>query len=87
MDASVRLGRIAGVEVGVNCSWLVVFALIQWSLTAAVFPDANPGLGDGTYLAMAIAAALTFCASILLHELGHAVEARRQGRAIAGITL
>ena len=87
MHASVSLGRIAGVEIGFNWSWLIVVALIVWSLAAAVFPDENPGLADGAYAAMAIVAALLFFASLLLHELGHALVARREGMQIDGITL
>lgn len=87
MGSSIRLGRIAGVEVGINWSWLVVFALIAWSLAAAVFPDQNPGLSDSTYVAMALVAAVLFFASLLAHELGHATRARREGMAIDGITL
>lgn len=81
------LGRIAGVEIGLNWSWAIVFALIVWSLASAVFPDQNPGLGDGAYTVMAFVAALLFFASLLLHELGHAVQARREGVEIEGITL
>ena len=87
MTSSVTLGRIAGIRIGIHWSWLVVFALITWSLATAVFPDQNPGLGDGTYYAMAIAAALLFFTSLLLHELGHAFQARREGMEIDGITL
>jgi Zn-dependent protease/CBS domain-containing protein len=87
VTSSFELGRIAGIRIGVNWSWLVVFALIVWSLASAVFPDQNEGLSDGTYLAMAIVAAVLFFASILLHELGHAIQARRDGMEIEGITL
>ncbi|HXF97139.1 MAG TPA: site-2 protease family protein [Gaiellaceae bacterium] len=87
MESTFRLGRVAGVEIGLNWSWLVVFALIVWSLTAGVFPDQNPGLADSTYLAMGVVAAVLFFASILLHELGHALQARREGMEIEGITL
>jgi Zn-dependent protease len=87
VTSSFELGRIAGIRVGAHWSLLVVFALIVWSLASAVFPDQNEGLGDGTYLAMAIVAALLFFASILLHELGHAIQARRDGMEIEGITL
>jgi len=66
---------------------LAVFALIVWSLTDGVFPSQNPGLSDGTYLAMAVVAAVLFFASLLLHELGHAWQARREGMEIDGITL
>jgi Zn-dependent protease len=81
------LGRIAGVEVGVNWSWIVVVFLVVWSLGVVVFPDEVPGLGGGAYAAMAIVATLLFFASLLLHELGHAVVARREGMEITGITL
>jgi Zn-dependent protease/CBS domain-containing protein len=87
MHASVTLGRVAGVEIGINWSWLIVVALILWSLAAAVFPEENPGLSDGAYAAMAAVATLLFFASLLLHELGHAVVARREGMEIEGITL
>lgn len=85
--ASFSLGRVAGVEIGVNWSWLLVFGLVIWSLAAAVFPDQNPGLSDVTYAVMAAVAAALFFACLLLHELGHAVVARREGMEIEGITL
>ena len=87
MNPTIHLGRIAGIRIGVNWSWLVVFALIVWSLAAAVFPSQNPGFSDGEYLALAVAAALLFFASLLLHELGHALQARREGIEIEGINL
>jgi Zn-dependent protease/CBS domain-containing protein len=87
MRSSVTLGRIGGIAVGINWSWLIVFGLIVWSLAAAVFPDANPGLSDGAYVAMAIVASVLFFGSILLHELGHAMQALREGMKIEGITL
>jgi len=84
---SITIGRIAGISFGVNWSWLIVFALIAWTLATRVFPESNPGLGDGAYVAMAVIAALVFFASLLLHELGHALQARRDGVEIEGITL
>jgi Zn-dependent protease/CBS domain-containing protein len=87
VNPSIELGRIAGIRIGVNWSWLVVFALIVWSLAVGVFPSQNPGLSDGAYIAMALVAALAFFASLLLHELGHARQARREGMEIEGITL
>ena len=87
MGDSISLGRIAGIRIGINWSWLVVFGLITWSLSENVFPNQNPGLSNNTYLVMAIAASLLFFLSLLLHELGHAFEARREGMEIEGITL
>ena len=87
LSGNISLGRIGGVEVRINWSWLVIFALIVWTLSDGVFPSTNPGLSGNTHLAMAIVAALLFVVSILLHELGHAWEARREGLEVDGITL
>ena len=87
MNGNLTLGRIGGVRVRIHWSLLVVFALIVWSLAATVFPSQNPEHSDGTHLVMAVLAALLFFASVLLHELGHAWQARRDGLEIDGITL
>ena len=87
MTDSIVLGRILGIRVGINWSWLLIAVLIVWTLAATVFPSTNPDLSGGTHLAMAVVAALLFFGSILLHELGHAVQARRDRVEIEGITL
>jgi Zn-dependent protease/CBS domain-containing protein len=87
MNGNVSIGRFGGVEVRVNWSWLVILALIVWTLTDGVFPSQNPGLSHRTYLAMGVVAAVLFFVSVLLHELGHAWRARREGIEIDGITL
>ena len=87
MGSSFRLGRIAGIEFGVNWSWFVVFVLIVWTLASGIFPSTNPDLSKGTHIAMAIVAAFLFFLSILMHEFGHALRARREGIEIDGITL
>ncbi|MDQ3865923.1 MAG: site-2 protease family protein [Actinomycetota bacterium] len=87
MDDTFRLGRILGIPIAISWTWLLVFALSVWSLSAEVFPSTNPGLTGTTYFGMGVASVLLFFASLLLHELGHAVEARREGMAIDGITL
>ena len=87
MTSSIRLGRIAGIDVGLNWSWLVVFALVVWMLGVHIFPREVAGLDRGAYFAMAVVAAVLFFASVLAHELGHAIQARRDGMEIDGITL
>jgi Zn-dependent protease/CBS domain-containing protein len=87
VNPTFQLGRIAGIRIGINWSWLIIFALIVWSLAAAVFPSQNPGFSDGEYIVLAVVAALLFFASLLLHELGHALQARREGVEIEGINL
>ena len=87
LHASFVLGRVAGIEIGINWSWLLVVWLILFSLGSVVFPEEVPGLSDAAYAAMAGVATVLFFASLLLHELGHALVARREGMEIAGITL
>jgi Zn-dependent protease len=81
--SSIRLTTIFGIRVGVNVSWFVVlFLFIYW--LEAVFDDTlEPTVAFWT----AVAAALGFFASILLHELGHALAARREGIQVSGIDL
>ncbi|MGE5691860.1 MAG: site-2 protease family protein [Pseudomonadota bacterium] len=86
MTSSIRLGRIAGIEIGVNWSWLVVFVLIVWSI-ALDLGDRYAELSQAGAIIGAVAAAALFFASLLAHELGHAVVARREGMEIDGITL
>jgi PDZ domain-containing secreted protein/Zn-dependent protease len=87
VESSFTLFKVRGIAIGVNWSWLLVFALVVWSLAQALFPATYPGLAGTTYLFMALVAAAAFFGSVLLHELGHALRAQREGMPIRGITL
>ncbi len=87
MERDIRLGKIAGVEVGLNWSLLVIFWLIAWSLASGVFPELYPGQETASYWIAAVVAAIVFFGSLLAHELGHALLARRKGVKVDGITL
>jgi Zn-dependent protease/CBS domain-containing protein len=87
MNGGFELGRIAGIRIAIHWSWLVVFVLITWTLASSIFPDQNPGVSDGAYVAMGVVASVLFFICLLLHELGHALQARREGVEIEGITL
>jgi Zn-dependent protease/CBS domain-containing protein len=82
-----RIARVAGIPIYVHFSWVVIFALITWSLATGYFPAQTPDLPASTYWAKGLVASLLFFVSILLHELGHALVALRQGVAIQSITL
>jgi Zn-dependent protease/CBS domain-containing protein len=84
---SFTIARVFGIRIGVNWTWVLVFALVVWTWATGIFPETNPGLSDGTYVAMAVFGAILFFGSLLLHELGHAFQARREGMEIEGITL
>lgn len=85
--SGVEIGRILGIPIRLHPSWLLVFALIFWSLGAGYFPSAHPGLAGSTCWVMALVATLLFFTSILLHEMAHALVAIRNGIGIRSITL
>ena len=85
--ARVEIVRIYGIPVRIDASWLLLAFLIAWTLAENVFPQELPGQGGGTYWLMGGAAAVGLLLSILLHELSHAVVAKRFGIPIGGITL
>jgi Zn-dependent protease len=82
---SLQLARVFGVRIGVDPSWFVVLFLVIWSLSGS-YKDIYPG-HDTKAFALATVSALLFFASVVLHELGHAVVAMRNGIGIAGIDL
>lgn len=82
---ALRLGRIAGIPVRIDMSWFVVAAI----LTVVVAPTVDswlPGLGNARYL-VALAFALLLYGSVFVHELAHALTARRLGMQVRGITI
>jgi Zn-dependent protease/CBS domain-containing protein len=81
-----RLFRLLGIPISLDASWLIILALLTWTLIN-LFQEAVPDLSVGTYVAMGLGAALAFFACIVLHELGHALVARAVGIPIRGITL
>lgn len=87
MGNTVKLGRVLGVEVGVNWSVLVVFVLIAWGLARTVLPQEEPGHSHAVYWTAALVTAALFFLCLLAHELSHAVVARRNGLTVSGITL
>lgn len=84
---SIRVGRLAGIPIGVQPLWLAIVALITVTLGAAYYPDEVPGIAPGAAYALGLLSALLLFASILLHELGHAIVARRYGVEIEEIDL
>jgi Zn-dependent protease/CBS domain-containing protein len=84
---AVKLVDILGFQIRVDPSWLIIAALIVWSLATGYFPEAAPGLSRADYLALAVLAMLGLFGGLVLHELAHARVARRLGLAVGGITL
>ena len=82
-----RIGRLAGVPIGVHPLWLAIVGLLTWSLGEVWFPEAAPGIRVEAAYALGLLSALTLFAGILLHELGHAVVARHRGVEVEEIDL
>jgi Zn-dependent protease len=80
---SFQLARVFGIRIGIDVSWFVILFLIIWDLSG-YYEDAAPG---SNAFALAVLSALLFFLSILLHELGHALVAIRNGIPILGIDL
>jgi Zn-dependent protease/CBS domain-containing protein len=68
---------IGGFRVGFDWSVLIVLALVAWSLASRVLPAGFPGHSTQAYWIAALAAAGAFLGSLVLHELSHAITARR----------
>src|SRR5436305_119893 len=82
---SIPLARFMGIRIGVDASWFVVLFVYIWFLSSG-YKDVLPGHPNRAF-ALAVASALLFFLSVLLHELGHAVVARRNGVEVTGINL
>jgi Zn-dependent protease/predicted transcriptional regulator len=80
---SIQLARILGIRIGVHPSWFVVLFLMIWTLSG-LYADV---VGGDQAFVLATLSALLFFASVVLHELGHAVVARRNGIETHGIDL
>src|SRR3954471_11051000 len=83
---STQLARVFGIRIGASPGWFVFLFLMIWWLSDR-FAETLPDASDATSYAVAVAGALLFFVSIALHELGHAVVARRNGIGVLGIDL
>jgi Zn-dependent protease len=82
----IPLGRIAGFPVNANWSVLVILWLFTWSL-ASTLPTTAAGYPAGSYWIAGACGATVLLASLLAHELAHAIVARRAGITVLGVTL
>ena len=87
MDQNLRLGKIAGIPVGLNWSVLFVFVLLAWELAGLVLPHDQPGHPVALYWVAGIVTTVLFFGSLLAHEAAHALVATRYGIAVRSITL
>jgi Zn-dependent protease/predicted transcriptional regulator len=86
MPASIRLGRVSGIPIGLHYSWFIIAALITVSL-AAHFRTTQPDWQAPTTWVISVLTAVLFFVTLLAHELSHAIVARTRGLPVRSITL
>lgn len=87
MPGSLRLGRIAGIDIYINFSWIIILVFLTWSLATGWFAVLYPGWSTATYWIISLISAVLLFVSVLLHELAHSLVARAKGLPVKSITL
>lgn len=81
------VGKLFGITIGVDPTWLIIFVLITWNLAFGLFPQIQPGWSQPLVWAVSIAASLLFFGSVLAHEFAHSLVAKARGLPVNRITL
>jgi Zn-dependent protease/CBS domain-containing protein len=84
---SFQLLRVAGIGVEIHPSWLVILGLVSWTLAEGAFPDWYEDWSEWAYWTVGVAAAVLLFVTVLLHELAHALVAKKRGVDVPKITL
>ena len=87
MTSTFKIGKIAGIEIGVHWSWIFILLLITWSFAGGILEEFFPQWSVARRWAVGAIVAGIFFASILLHELSHSLVAKARGIGVKGITL
>ena len=87
MPGSLRLGKIAGIDIYAHLSWFIILVLLTWSLASGWFAQLFPGWATTTYWIVAFISALLLFGCVLVHELAHALVAQASGLTVRNITL
>ena len=74
---SFTIARVKGIKIRVHFTFLIVFALVTWTLSAHLIPAVLPGLAYAIYLSVAVIGAIILFSSVILHELAHSIMATR----------
>lgn len=87
MGNSFRIGRVFGIDIEIHPSWLLILGFVAWSLSEGFFPDTYEHWTRFAYWAVGVASAVLLFVTVLIHELAHALVARRRGLPVPRITL
>jgi Zn-dependent protease/CBS domain-containing protein len=84
---SIPLGKILGIQIGLDYSWFLIFALLTWMLAGSYYPEEFKHWPPLLYWVIGAVTAIMFFGCVLLHELGHSVVALRYKIPVRSITL
>lgn len=87
MNGGFHIGKIFGINIKADWSWLIIFALVTWNLSVGLFPVFHPDWSSTLNWSLGIAASLLFFASVLAHEIAHSLVAKSKGIPVSEITL
>jgi Zn-dependent protease/CBS domain-containing protein len=87
MRSSFKLFRIAGIDIGINYSWIFIFIFFSWTIADGYFPSLYPNWNTAAYWVTGIITSLLLFVSVLLHELAHSLVAKSRGLPVKSITL
>ncbi len=82
-----RLATVRGIAIEINYTWLILFALLLFTIADTWAPDALGEYSRAVHWAAALIATLLIIASLLLHELAHSLVAKAYGLGVSRITL
>jgi len=87
VGSAFRVGRILGISIEIHPSWLLILAFLSWSLSSGLYPDQYEDWSEAAYWITGTVSALLLFATVLIHELAHAIVAKRRGLDVPRITL
>ncbi|HBE28041.1 MAG TPA: hypothetical protein DDW25_04030 [Ktedonobacter sp.] len=87
MPGALRIIKIAGIDIYIHVSWLIILVFLTFSLATGWFPSSYPGYSSSTYYILGFISALLLFVSVLLHELAHSFVARARGLPVHNIVL
>lgn len=83
----IKLFKVFGIEIRLDYSWFIIFALFAYFFGFYYFPSYLPGLNKGLLALITIVTVIVFFMSVLIHEISHSLVARRRGTPVERITL
>jgi Zn-dependent protease len=87
MRGSLKIARIAGIDIGIHYTWILAFFIIGWSLAQGYFPQQYKSWTSTAYWTAGFLSAVLLFLSVLLHELAHSLVAQARGLPVSSITL